>query len=134
MPNLKEVAGKFGVYWDSVKTHQHSDIMTLARPKTEGEIEVIQKYVDSIYAKFISLVAKARNMPEDEVLEISEGRVWTGVDAKMLGLVDAFGGLGAAMDKAVHLAKLGDDYKIIEFPGVQTPIQAFEEIFGRPPM
>ena len=56
--------------------------------------------------------------------------MWTGVDAKMLGLVDAFGGLGAAMDKAVHLAKLGDNYKIIEFPGVQTPIQAFEEIFG----
>ena len=72
LPNLKEFASKYGVYWDAVKTHPHSDLMGISRPKSEAEIKVIQTYVDQLYGKFIRLVAKARGIPENKVNQLAE--------------------------------------------------------------
>ena len=78
LPNLKNMASEYSVYWDAVKTHDHSDIMTIARPKTEAELKVIQEYVNGIYQKFIGLVADARKINPKRVDRIAEGRVWSG--------------------------------------------------------
>lgn len=130
LPNLKEFASKYGVYWDAVKTHPHSDLMGISRPKSEAEIKVIQTYVDQLYGKFIRLVAKARGIPENKVNQLAEGRVWSGFDAKRKGLVDEFGGLRFAIEKAAEIAGLGQDYEVVEIPEVETPMQAIEEIFA----
>lgn len=129
LPNLKNIAAGYGLYWDAVKTHDHSDIMSVSRPKSPQELTVIQEHVESLYAKFIHLVATARNMEVEEVQVIAEGRVWTGIDAKAAGLVDDFGGIKAAVLEAAKLAELRDDYEVVEIPGVETPLQAFEEMF-----
>ena len=63
LPNLKKMASEHSVYWDAVKTHDHSDIMTIARPKTEAELQVIQEYANGIYQKFIGLLL----MPEKSI-------------------------------------------------------------------
>ncbi len=130
LPNLKELAAGYEIFWDSVKTHQHSDLMSLARPKSESEIKIIQQYVDDLYGKFLKLVAQGRNMKAEKVDRIAEGRVWTGVDAMRIGLVDELGGLRDAIEKVAEIARVGNDYRIEEVPSVETPIQAFEEFFN----
>ena len=130
LPNLESFAAGYGIYWDAVKTHEHSDVMTLARPKTETEIKMIQEYVDDIYGKFIKLVANSRNLDEKKVNRIAEGRVWSGLDAKRIGLVDEFGGLQDAIEKAAEMAKLDPGYGVEEIPAVESPMQALEEIFS----
>lgn len=131
LPNLKKMAGEYSVYWDAVKTHDHSDIMTIARPKTEAELQVIQEYVNGIYQKFIGLVADARKINPKRVDRIAEGRVWSGLDAKRLGLVDGFGGLRESIQKAAELAKLEPgSFGVKEVPALQTPFQALEDMFA----
>ena len=131
LPNLKNMASEYSVYWDAVKTHDHSDIMTIARPKTEAELQVIQEYVNGIYQKFIGLVADARKINPKRVDRIAEGRVWSGLDAKRLGLVDGFGGLRESIQKAAELAKLEPgSFGVKEVPALQTPFQALEDMFA----
>jgi len=130
LPNLKDIAAGYGMYWDAVKTHNHSDIMSVSRPKSPEELAVIQEYVQSLYAKFVQLVATARNMETDKVEMIAEGRVWTGIDAKTAGLIDAFGGIEASVQQAAQLAQLGHDYEVVEVPQVETPLQALEEMLS----
>lgn len=131
LPNLKKMASEYSIYWDAVKTHDHSDIMTIARPKTEAELQVIQEYVNGIYQKFIGLVADARKINPKRVDRIAEGRVWSGLDAKRLGLVDGFGGLRESIQKAAELAKLEPgSFGVKEVPALQTPFQALEDMFA----
>jgi protease-4 len=130
LPNLRDIASGYGMYWDAVKTHKHSDIMSVSRPKSPEELAVIQEYVQSLYAKFVQLVATARKMDTDKVEMIAEGRVWTGIDARTAGLIDAFGGIEASVKQAAQLAQLGNDYEVVEVPQVETPLQALEEMFS----
>jgi protease-4 len=104
--------------------------MSVSRPKSPEELAVIQEYVQSLYAKFVQLVATARNMETDKVEMIAEGRVWTGIDAKTAGLIDAFGGIEASVQQAAQLAQLGHDYEVVEVPQVETPLQALEEMLS----
>ncbi len=116
LPNVQKLAGDYGVKWDTTKTNRYADLGTITRPKTEDELKLIQANVDRIYDEFLTRVAEARKLPKETVQEIAQGRVWSGVEAKRLGLVDEFGGLEAAIQAAAELAKLGNDWKIAEYP------------------
>ena len=70
--------------------------------------------VDRVYERFTSLVADGRNLKIEKVLEIAEGRVWTGVEAQQNGLVDTCGGITAALAIAVEKSGLGDNFQIVE--------------------
>lgn len=70
---------------------------------------VFQRLVDQIYESFVGKVVEARKLSREHVLDIAQGRVWSGVDAKELGLVDEIGGLDQALAYAAKQAKLGDD-------------------------
>ncbi len=76
----------------------------------------IQRIVDRIYDRFITKVADSRKLPKNKVQEIAQGRVWSGTAAKQLGLVDEIGGLEDAVREAAKQAKLGDDWKLEEYP------------------
>ena len=120
---------KLGLTFDTVKTGKFADLGTITRPKTEAELAIIQKSVDWIYEQFIGKVAESRKLDRAAVHEIAQGRVWSGTEAKKLGLVDEIGGLDAAIKYAAGKAKLGDNFRVAEFPRKKQFGEAIAEAF-----
>ena len=112
--NIQDIASKNGITWDIVKTSKFADIQTNSRPKSSEELARLQKVVNLIYDRFISNVATHRKLPKNKVQEIAQGRVWSGSQAKQLGLVDEIGGLDAAIAAAAKKANLGEDWTLKE--------------------
>ncbi|MEC4893548.1 MAG: signal peptide peptidase SppA [Oscillatoria sp. PMC 1051.18] len=123
LPNVEELANENGITWDVVRTNNLANLDTIARPKTEAELAIYQRFVNQVYNQFLNLVAEARNLPPERVAQIAQGRVWSGEDAKQIGLVDQIGGIDAAINYAAEEAKLGDDWEVQEYPYIQS----FEE-------
>ncbi len=133
VPNIKVLANRQGVTFDSVKTGRYADIFTLSRPRTDDELAVLQRGTDAVYDAFIDRVATARNLSADSVRQIAEGRVWSGTDAMRIGLVDSIGGLDVAITSAAGLAKLTGDYDIKEYPRTKSTTELLSEMFERNP-
>jgi protease IV len=115
-PNVQKIANDNGITWDVVKTGRYADISSITRPRTAPELAVFQKSVDRIYDRFVGKVAESRKLPKAKVAEVAQGRVWSGKQALAIGLVDQMGGLQDAIQDAAQRAKLGDDWKLTEFP------------------
>ena len=115
LPNLQKVANSNGVTWDVVKTGRFADTQTVSRPKTPEELAIYQNAVNKIYYQFVGKVADSRKLPASKVQEIAQGRVWSGLAAKQLGLVDDIGGINEAVKYAAKEAKLGNDWEIKQF-------------------
>ncbi|MGV0024565.1 signal peptide peptidase SppA [Phormidesmis priestleyi] len=122
-PNVQKIANQNGLTWDVVKTGRFADSQTITRPKNPEELELVQRSVNKIYDQFLTKVSDSRKLQKNKVAEIAQGRVWSGIQAKSLGLVDELGGLDAAIKDAAKRAKLGDDWQIEEYPKSST----FEE-------
>lgn len=121
IPNAEKLLKeKMGLDFEYVGTGKRSDIGRLDRAMTEEEREYIASIIDKIYDTFLSRVAEGRNMTKEQVNEIAQGRVWTGVMAKEIGLVDELGGLEVAIASAAKEAEL-TDFKIREFPKAKDP-------------
>ena len=116
LPNLQEIANENGITWDEVATGDLAGLDTISRPKTDQELAVYQNVVNEIYDQFLSKVSEARNLPKQQVAEIAQGRVWSGEQAKEIGLVDELGGLGSAIAHAAETAELGDNWQLQESP------------------
>jgi protease IV len=130
-PNFQKVANANGITWDAVKTGKFADSMTISRPKSKEEIAVIQRTIGVIYDQFITKVSESRKLDKAKVAEIAQGRVWSGAEAKKIGLVDEIGGLEQAIAAAAKLANLGDKWQVQEFPEVQTLEERFlRSVFG----
>ena len=131
IPNLQHFyKNKLGITIDTVNTSKHADFGGMHRRLTSFEKAKIQDHVEGIYATFISHVAEGRNMSTAAVDDIGQGRVWTGYDAKRLGLVDVLGGLETAIDIAADLAELSD-YRLVSLPKKEDPLETFiKEITG----
>lgn len=115
---------KLGITFDVAKTNKHGDIMTMFRPLTAEEKDIIQIGVENIYDDFITKVGEGRRMTKEQVDSIGQGRVWTGLDAKKIGLVDEIGGIDEAIAIAKDLAKL-DDYSLVDYPKLKDPFEQF---------
>lgn len=116
IPNAKGFFNnKMGITFDTVKTNTHSDMLTIFRPLTAEEKDIIQLGVEKIYDDFITKVAEGRKMTKAQVDSIGQGRVWVGTDAKKVGLVDEIGGMNRAIEIAKEMAKL-DTYELIAYP------------------
>jgi protease IV len=118
--NYQKLANKNGITWDVVKTSKLADSSTIARPRTPQELAISQQMVDDIYDDFLNKVAESRKLPKQKVAEIAQGRVWSGIDAKKIGLVDDIGGLNDAIAYAAQTAKLGKDWELEEYPVVES--------------
>jgi protease-4 len=118
---------KLGLTFDTVKTGKFADAATVARPKTEDELAIFQASVDWVYDQFIGKVAAARKLDRQAVAEIAQGRVWSGSEALKLGLVDEIGGLADAVKYAAGKAKLGDNFKVSEYPRRKQFAEAISE-------
>jgi protease IV len=125
--NIEELGDDLGVTWDTVKTGEFADAMTIARPKTEQEMAIIQRGVVDIYDDFIDLVAEGRGMDAARVKELAQGRVWSGIAAKEVGLVDEIGGLADAIAAAAEMANLDAGFRLTEFPRKRDLADAINE-------
>lgn len=120
----KALKDKVGITIDGVTTNRHSDMGNGFRSLNDAEYRSLMRGVDRVYERFTSLVAEGRNLTIERVLEIAEGRVWSGGEAQQIGLVDTCGGLTAALAIAVDKAELGDNYQIVEVRNEQTGLMA----------
>ena len=128
IPNMQEFfRNKLGITFDGVKTGPYADAGTFTRPMNEGERQLVQGEIDRIYTLFKKRVADGRKMDTAFVDSIAQGRIWTGIRAKELGLVDRFGGTGEALECAARMAKLSS-YRVREYP---EPVNILDKIFDK---
>ncbi len=130
MPNMQEFFNeKLGITFDNVKTNDMADFPSVSRPMTPAERRLIKESIGEVYDTFTAHVAEGRNIPVSVVDELGRGRVWSGSEARQNGLIDDFGGLQLAVDKAIELAEL-EDYRIVEYPIRKELIEQIMEGFG----
>ncbi len=129
--DIKKLANDLGLTFDSVKTGKFADTLTISRPKTDEEMAVFQRMVDWIYGEFVAKVADGRHLKPEFVQEIAQGRVWSGAEAKKLGLVDEIGGLDRAVEFAAAKAGLGMGFRIVEYPRKKEFAEALQEILDK---
>ena len=120
----KALKDKVGVTIDAVKTNANAGMGTGFAPLSSAQYRAMMQSVDRIYERFTSLVAEGRNLTIERVLEIAEGRVWSGQEAQQIGLVDTCGGLTAALAIAVDKAELGENFQIVEVKDELTGFMA----------
>lgn len=111
----KALEKKIGITVDVVKTNNHADFFSLFRPMTAEEKAVGQMYIEQTYQTFIGHVSAGRGITVEQVDAIGQGRVWSGVNAKDIKLVDEFGGLTDAIKLAAQKAGL-ENYRLVELP------------------
>jgi protease-4 len=125
IPNMQGFFNnKLGITFDGVHTNTYAGMMTVNRALTADEKRIIQQFIDHFYDTFTSRVAEGRHMTQAQVDSIAQGRVWTGVDAKRIGLVDELGGLEAAVKDASQLAGLTEGgFRIVNYPAQEDVFQ-----------
>jgi protease-4 len=108
MYNASGLLHMLGVSMDAIKSGKIKDIGNPARPMTEEERAILQAIVNDFYSQFVQVVVRGRHMPEEQVRKLADGRVYTGMEAKRLGLVDEVGYLEDAIATAKNLANICD--------------------------
>ncbi|MDR3591016.1 MAG: signal peptide peptidase SppA [Negativicutes bacterium] len=124
--NWEELYNKIGIHQEKIKSGPHKDILSPERQMTKDERAIIQTMVDDLYNQFVTVVAEGRHMDPDKVRQLADGRVYTGSQAKEVGLVDEMGTMYDAIDGTAKLAGIQGKPQIKEY-GKQTPWQL---IFG----
>ncbi len=120
LPTLDDTLAKIGIHTDGIGTTAIAGALRLDRPLEPKAALVYQQSVESIYDKFLKIVAESRGTSADEIHKIAQGRVWSGALAEELGLVDRLGFLDDAIARAAELAGVEDAHvKLIEHP--KTP-------------
>lgn len=122
---------KLGFKYDEVKTNRNSTYASagMSRPWSAEEIATMQNYVNRGYSLFRNRVAEGRKMSTEQVEKIAQGRVWLGTDAKKIKLIDGFGGLSDAIDKAAELAHLSS-YQAVEYPALTGWMEQLLDMAG----
>jgi protease-4 len=122
IPNFEELTNKIGIHTDVVKTNEFSDFGDMTRSFNDQESQLLQNMIERGYDLFLTRCAEGRNMPKDALALYAEGRVWTGNQAKEIGLVDELGGIEKAIEIAAEMASLGKSYVIFEYPKKRSMI------------
>ena len=104
MPNLKGLYQKLGIEMEVFIAGKHKDMYAGLRELTPEEKVIMQEMTDQLYDQFVQVVVNGRGMSEEKVRDLATGQLYTGVEAKELGLVDELGGLNKAIDLAASLA------------------------------
>jgi protease-4 len=112
VPTFQRTLEKLGVKVDGLGTTPLAGDMREDRALAPAGRQILQTSVDHAYAEFLRRVGDGRKKPVEDVDKIAQGRVWAGVDAQRIGLVDHLGGLNDATDAAAKLAELGSDYDV----------------------
>ena len=117
------------------KSGEMKDMLNGSRPRTEAEKLLVQNIITEVYDEFVNIVAagrKSKNITVEQIktTEIGDGRIFSGKKAFELGLVDGVGFFEDAVDKAVELAKIKDNYKIVTYKRVFSLSDFFMSMKG----
>jgi protease-4 len=130
---LADALGRFGVDLRNLTVGgEYADSFSPAEPFDAADRAAFAATIDRTYEEFIARVSTGRRLPAARVREIARGRVWTGAQAKSLGLVDELGGLEEAIAKARQLARIPNDESVRfkRYPEARSPFEALSEAFG----
>ncbi len=121
-----------GITFDQVHEGANATYWTGTEDYTPAEWARFQAWLDRVYADFTTKVADGRRLPKERVLEIAKGRIWSGEDAKMLGLVDELGGFPEALALAKKAAKIpaSEEVTVQVFPRKKSAWQTFMDALG----
>lgn len=106
--NYSGLMEKYGIKDNTIKSGEYKDIGSSTRAWTENDAKILQELVDSSYNRFVDIVAKGRKMDKSKALEIADGRIYDGIQAKKVGLVDEIGYFDDALDRLMADSKLED--------------------------
>lgn len=124
IPNFRGLTNNMGIYSDIVSTHENSAEYSIFQPMSESFKEVVTESIETIYDTFLQRVAEGRGMTKEQVNEVAQGRVWTGTDAKRLGLVDEIGGLEEAIAYAAELGNV-EKYNLENLPVFKRTLEEY---------
>lgn len=125
VPCIKDLMNdKLGVTLSVINTNENGNFISLTEPMTPVQREAMQRMINEGYELFTSRCATGRGMELDSLKMIAEGRVWDGITAKKLGLVDEFGDLNNAIDWVVEKAKVGE-YSVAVYPKEDTSFMSY---------
>ena len=105
-PNIQELFKKVGLDTVVVKSGKFKDIGSPVRTMSKEEKRLLQDLIDDVYSQFVRAIAEGRNIPEERVRKFADGRIFSGKQAKELGLVDELGGLEHTVQLAAKLSGL----------------------------
>lgn len=125
--NSEELLQKIGISVDSVKSSNFADFGTPTREPFSHETFIMEQGIDQTYNAFKKRVAQGRNMSEEQVEAIAQGKVWTGVAAQKISLVDTLGGLQLAIQIAAQHAGIENNYSLQLIPRQQNTIEQLME-------
>lgn len=113
VPNIEGLMGKLGIKTEVVKSGKHKDLASIFRTMGEEERKILQEVLDDVHEQFIEAVAAGRKLPLDKVREMADGRVFTGRQAKEIGLVDELGNIEDAIKIAATLAGIKGEPEVV---------------------
>ncbi|SFL59289.1 signal peptide peptidase A. Serine peptidase. MEROPS family S49 [Gracilibacillus orientalis] len=116
--NFAEFADEQGIDFNTIKSGEYKDIMSMSRKMTDDEREILQAMIDDMYADFVEVIVDGRDMSEDRVRELGDGRVYTGAQAQEVELVDELGSLDDTIEMMREDQELGNAQVIEYEPGM----------------
>jgi protease-4 len=124
---------KLGMTIESVSNGRHAEMNSPLRPYTESERAKLQEQLRAFYTQFVQKVADARGMTPDEVDSVAQGRVWTGRQAKEIGLVDELGGFETAIKVAKRRAKIAEttEVELVSYPSYRNIFELLTQQLGQ---
>ncbi|AZQ59053.1 signal peptide peptidase SppA [Maribacter sp. MJ134] len=129
VPNVSELAEDIGINAEQVGTNKNAVDYSLFEPMTDRFRNQVQEGIEDTYETFLERVAQGRNITIAQADSLAQGRVWSGVDAKRLGLVDELGTLEDAVEAAANMVELSS-YGIKKFPKYKSGFERFMEDLG----
>jgi protease-4 len=127
---------RFGVDWGSLATGPNATMFSPTEDFTDAQWGRLEEFLDRIYADFVDKAAEGRHIPREKIQEVAQGRIWTGADAKEIGLIDALGGFPEALRLVREVSGLAPDAPIdlTVFPKPKSPLeQAMARLMNRQP-
>lgn len=132
LPNVNRLSKRWGINAEQVTTNKQALQYSPFEPLPNSTRNEIKAGINQVYQTFLTRVADGRNMTKDEVHKIAQGRVWSGVEAKAIGLVDHLGGLDLALERAAALAEI-EDYRLTTYPKFDDDLESLlEGLLGGP--
>ena len=126
IPNINELANDIGINAEQVGTNKNSVDYSVFEPMTDDFRTVVQEGIGEVYETFLNRVAQGRNITVAQADSMAQGRVWSGVDAQRMGLVDELGTLDDAIEAAAELAEI-ETYGVKKYPKYKTGFERFME-------
>ena len=126
IPYFKDLAAKNGIRSDAVSTNANSNMISAINGLSPGTLNIMTRSVESTYQRFVHFVTQNRKKSFEQIDAVGGGRIWSGVRAKEIGLVDELGTLEDAINFAAKSANV-KDYSVSSYP---AKMSKFEQIFS----